>query len=48
MFCAGGLNKHVALQPIAILHLPTTQCSCADFGDFAKQRNGGGSREKDL
>jgi hypothetical protein len=28
-------------------HLPTTQCACADFGDFAKQRNGGG-REKDL
>jgi hypothetical protein len=30
-----------------VLHLPTTQCACADFGDFAKQRNGGGSREKD-
>jgi hypothetical protein len=29
-------------------HLPTTQCACADFGDFAKQRNGGGGREKDL
>jgi hypothetical protein len=30
-------------------HLPTTQCACADFGDFAKQRNGGGGggREKD-
>jgi hypothetical protein len=27
-------------------HLPTTQCACADFWDFAKQRNGGG-REKD-
>jgi hypothetical protein len=26
-------------------HLPTTQCACADF---AKQRNGGGAREKDL
>jgi hypothetical protein len=26
--------------------LPTTQC--ADFGDFAMQRNGGGGREKDL
>jgi hypothetical protein len=30
------------------LHLPTTQCACADFGDFAKQRNGDSSREKDL
>jgi hypothetical protein len=29
-------------------HLSTSQCACADFGDFAKQRNGGGSREKDL
>jgi hypothetical protein len=30
-------------------HLPTTQCACADFGDFAKQRNGGGGgREKYL
>jgi hypothetical protein len=29
-------------------HLPTTQCTCADFGDFAKERNGGGGREKDL
>jgi hypothetical protein len=28
-------------------HLPTTQCACADFVDFAKQYNGGG-REKDL
>jgi hypothetical protein len=28
------------------LHLPTTQCACADFGDFAKQRNGSGGREK--
>jgi hypothetical protein len=28
-------------------HLPTTQCTCADFGDFAKQRNGSGGREKD-
>jgi hypothetical protein len=28
-------------------YLPTTQCACADFGDFAKQRNGGGGREKD-
>jgi hypothetical protein len=27
-------------------HLPTTQCACADFVDFAMQRNGG--REKDL
>jgi hypothetical protein len=25
-------------------HLPTTQCACADFVDFATQRNGG--REK--
>jgi hypothetical protein len=29
-------------------HLPTTQCACADFGDFAKQRNGCRGREKDL
>jgi hypothetical protein len=29
-------------------HLPTTQCACADFRDFAKQCNGGGGREKDL
>jgi hypothetical protein len=27
-------------------HLPTTQCACADFVDFATQRNG--SHEKDL
>jgi hypothetical protein len=27
-------------------HLPTTQCACVDFGDFAKQHNGGGC-EKD-
>jgi hypothetical protein len=30
------------------LHLPTTQCACAEFEDFAKQRNGGSGREKDL
>jgi hypothetical protein len=24
------------------------QCACAEFEDFAKQRNGGGGREKDL
>jgi hypothetical protein len=29
-------------------HLPTTQCACAEFEDFAKQCNGGGGREKDL
>jgi hypothetical protein len=29
-------------------HLPTTQCACADFVDFATQRNGGSGREKDL
>jgi hypothetical protein len=31
-------------------HLPTTQgqYACADFGDFAKQRNGDSGREKDL
>jgi hypothetical protein len=28
-----------------VLILPTTQCACADFEDFASQRNGGG-REK--
>jgi hypothetical protein len=27
-------------------HLPTTQSACAEFYDFARQRNGG--REKDL
>jgi hypothetical protein len=31
-----------------VLHLPVTQCACADFGDFAKQRNGGSGRENDL
>jgi hypothetical protein len=31
-----------------VLHLPTTQCACVNFRDFAKQRNGGRSREKDL
>jgi hypothetical protein len=29
-------------------HLPTTQCARADFVDFATQRNGGSSHEKDL
>jgi hypothetical protein len=29
-------------------HLPTIQCACADFVDFAMQCNGGGGREKDL
>jgi hypothetical protein len=29
-------------------HLPTTQCACAEIEDFAKQRNGGSGREKDL
>jgi hypothetical protein len=29
-------------------HLPTTQCACAEFEDFAKQRNGCSGREKDL
>jgi hypothetical protein len=29
-------------------HLPTTHCACAEFEDFAKQRNSGGGREKDL
>jgi hypothetical protein len=29
------------------LHLPTTQCACAELSDFAKQRNGSGGREKD-
>jgi hypothetical protein len=28
-------------------HLPTTQCACVEFEDFAKQRNGGGGHEKD-
>jgi hypothetical protein len=31
-----------------LLHLPTTQCACADFEDFANQRNGDGRCEKDL
>jgi hypothetical protein len=32
------------------LYLPTTQCACAEFEDFAKQYNGGGGGgcEKDL
>jgi hypothetical protein len=30
------------------LNLPATQCACVEFKDFASQRNGGGSREKDL
>jgi hypothetical protein len=29
-------------------HLPTTQCACADFVEFAMQRNGGSGRGKDL
>jgi hypothetical protein len=29
-------------------HLPTTQCACANFVDFATQRNGHRCREKDL
>jgi hypothetical protein len=29
-------------------HLPTTQCACAEFEDFAKQRNGCSGREKHL
>jgi hypothetical protein len=29
-------------------HLPTTQCACANFLDFATQRNGRRGREKDL
>jgi hypothetical protein len=40
-----------ALSLRSVLHLPTTQCACADFGDFAKQRNGsggGGGRERGL
>jgi hypothetical protein len=28
-------------------HLPTTQCVCVDFVDFATQRNGGHGCEKD-
>jgi hypothetical protein len=28
--------------------LPTTQCACVDFLDFATQRNGGGGCEQDL
>jgi hypothetical protein len=28
-------------------YLPTTQCACADFVDFAMQHNGGGGRKKD-
>jgi hypothetical protein len=31
-----------------VLHLPTTQCSSAEFEDFAKQRNSGGGCEIDL
>jgi hypothetical protein len=28
-----------------VTNIPTTQCACAEFSDFAKQRNGGGGRE---
>jgi hypothetical protein len=41
-----NLERALSLQNV--LHLPTTQCACADFRDFAKQRNGSDSREKDL
>jgi hypothetical protein len=37
-------HRYHAVTP----HLPTTQCACPDFGDFAKQRNGDGDCEKDL
>jgi hypothetical protein len=30
------------------VHLPTTQCACAESEDFTRQSNGGGGREKDL
>jgi hypothetical protein len=45
-----GKSVHLerALSLRNVLHLPTTQCACGDFGDFAEQRNGGGSSEKDL
>jgi hypothetical protein len=40
-------NLERALSLRNVLHLPTTQCACEDFWNFAKQRNGGGSREQD-
>jgi hypothetical protein len=42
-------NFKTAMSLRKDLHLPTRQCACAEFEDFAKQRNGGGGRrEKDL
>jgi hypothetical protein len=42
-------DRFVMTSPFRnFLHLPTTQCACAEFLDFAKQLNGGGGREKDL
>jgi hypothetical protein len=41
-----NLERALSLQNV--LHLPTTQCACADFCNFAKQRNGGSGHEKDL
>jgi hypothetical protein len=41
------IEKHVTMFS-DFSHLPTTQCACADFVDFATQHNGGGGREKDL
>jgi hypothetical protein len=41
------LGKGVVITKCSALS--TTQCACADFVDFAKQRNGGGGgRENDL
>jgi hypothetical protein len=33
---------------IVLIYHPPTQCACADFGDFAKQRNGDDDHEKHL
>jgi hypothetical protein len=43
-----GLGWFGVVYSWSLCILATTQCACADFVDFAKQRNGGGGREKDL
>jgi hypothetical protein len=48
MFKNSSLHFERALSLRNGSHFPTTQCARADFEDFATQRNGGGSREKDL
>jgi hypothetical protein len=35
-----------AMAAFEMVLIPTTQCACADFVDFATQRNGGGAVKK--